>query len=702
MDAGGNDHAARHDSDHADDDQFHDSHSQVGTQSDSSLAHASLPSQPSSPSSSASAHTRSMEQQQAELRRVQAHREISRPFPLNFWPPTSASASPLPTDQRPRSSASRKNAGSALIDNKPKTEEDEPDEEEDDELMDPEVRAVKLLKEVFYDSLYEIFVVIPAAFLPVLLVFVLCDFEAYDIFTVKGPSAALNPYMEAIRYNLFFIFAYLSHVLCSIAAVAIPELVVLVLGPSQVKAVRALRMHMRYFVEIRSQVTLCLWLWSLIYLGSSVLYRSSFIDPVQLLHEEGASRAAVLLAAKPAADRAALLDELGSDKYHQIFEAGLAVLAIFALFVALEKYIMSAITLNFHRSAFATRIADANQRFTAFSRLFEAITRNVPKLAGSGRSVLYDFDSSTQLTLDINLQLNSVHRAQSVARTIYRTLLDGKDRDWVEVGDLEPFVKNPEETYALINSGLNDKLTSDALENELVDLYTTRENLLRSLQANGRVMKKLDRIFKYVFYLLAAIVASPFMDVGLSKIWAVVSLSFGGFAFLFKDSAKTIYQSLLFVFVMHTFDVGDRVVIDNETYIIEDIEIYTTKLVRWDGVLVYVTNSTLAAKTIENIRRSENMCLKQPLTVKGTTPTNALWTFKERLTELVQKDRANYTGYVELDDMDKMAAGADKMTFSVVIQTRGNFQNPARQNQRKVDILAKMADALQAAGVESV
>ncbi len=64
-----------------------------------------------------------------------------------------------------------------------------------------------------------------------------------------------------------------------------------------------------------------------------------------------------------------------------------------------------------------------------------------------------------------------------------------------------------------------------------------------------------------------------------------------GFSFIFGGSAKTAFDSLIFVFSTHPFDAGDRVVIDGYegSYCIQEITLYTTTL-RTSGRILYIPN----------------------------------------------------------------------------------------------------------------
>lgn len=51
------------------------------------------------------------------------------------------------------------------------------------------------------------------------------------------------------------------------------------------------------------------------------------------------------------------------------------------------------------------------------------------------------------------------------------------------------------------------------------------------------------------------------LQVNLSQMWITVSSLLLSFVFIFGNSIRTIYESAIFLFVVHPFDVGDQVLI---------------------------------------------------------------------------------------------------------------------------------------------
>lgn len=63
-------------------------------------------------------------------------------------------------------------------------------------------------------------------------------------------------------------------------------------------------------------------------------------------------------------------------------------------------------------------------------------------------------------------------------------------------------------------------------------------------------------------------------------------------------------QSIMFLFVVHPYDVGDALFINTEWSMVEEIALQYTLVQRYDGVRIWWPNHVLAAGAVMNISRS--------------------------------------------------------------------------------------------------
>ena len=102
-------------------------------------------------------------------------------------------------------------------------------------------------------------------------------------------------------------------------------------------------------------------------------------------------------------------------------------------------------------------------------------------------------------------------------------------------------------------------------------------------------------------------------QVNVTRLWVTASSALLSFVFIFGNSLRGIYESVVFLFVVHPFDVGDVVVplggasgsTAGEASRVEGIRLLTTTLVRLsDGARGCWPNAKLAAEPVLNLSRS--------------------------------------------------------------------------------------------------
>ena len=134
-----------------------------------------------------------------------------------------------------------------------------------------------------------------------------------------------------------------------------------------------------------------------------------------------------------------------------------------------------------------------------------------------------------------------------------------------------------------------------------------RKALAHSLNDTKTAVQQLHKLASAVVIVVIAVVSLLVMGVATTKVIFVVTSQLLLVGFMFQNMCKTIFESIIFVFVMHPFDVGDRCVVDGVQMVVEEMNILTTVFLRFDNEKVYYPNSVLLTKPISNFRRSPDM-----------------------------------------------------------------------------------------------
>lgn len=72
----------------------------------------------------------------------------------------------------------------------------------------------------------------------------------------------------------------------------------------------------------------------------------------------------------------------------------------------------------------------------------------------------------------------------------------------------------------------------------------------------------MDKLITGVLAIVTFVIWLVLLDIATTKLLLVFSSQFVGLAFMIGSTCKNIFESFVFVFVMHPYDVGDRCVVD--------------------------------------------------------------------------------------------------------------------------------------------
>lgn len=95
-----------------------------------------------------------------------------------------------------------------------------------------------------------------------------------------------------------------------------------------------------------------------------------------------------------------------------------------------------------------------------------------------------------------------------------------------------------------------------------MNVYLERKSLAHSLNDTKTAIDELNRLISVVLLVVIIIVWLLMMGFLTTQILVFISSQLLLVAFMFGNTAKTVFEAIIFVFVMHPYDVGDRCVID--------------------------------------------------------------------------------------------------------------------------------------------
>ncbi|PKA49967.1 Mechanosensitive ion channel protein 10 [Apostasia shenzhenica] len=262
---------------------------------------------------------------------------------------------------------------------------------------------------------------------------------------------------------------------------------------------------------------------------------------------------------------------------------------------------------------------------------------------------------------------------------------------YIEVEDLMRFLSKEEVAYIVpLFEGASEsgKIKKSALRNWVVKAYLDRKALAHSLNDTKTAVRQLHRLLTVVIIVLIIVITLLMMGFATTKVLVFISSQLLLLGFIFTNSCKMAFEAIIFVFVMHPFDVGDRCVIDGVQMIVEEMNILTTIFLQSDNTKIYYPNSVLATKPIRNFYRSPDMGDSVEFSVDISTTMENISALKARIKTYLENKpnhwRQNHSLVV------KDIVNVNKMNMVLYVKHTMNYQNIVEKNSRRTDLILEL------------
>ncbi|KIY94341.1 hypothetical protein MNEG_13621, partial [Monoraphidium neglectum] len=136
--------------------------------------------------------------------------------------------------------------------------------------------------------------------------------------------------------------------------------------------------------------------------------------------------------------------------------------------------------------------------------------------------------------------------------------------------------------FAYFDKDNDAAITADEMRSSVVAVFKERRNMAASLEVRRR--KRVDvldtdsivRSLQFGIGVAIHFVFSAVYLLGFSTFSALVL----AFTFVFGNSVRNVYESMLFLFVEHAYDVGDLLELDGSTWRVKQIDLMYTVLTK--------------------------------------------------------------------------------------------------------------------------
>lgn len=423
------------------------------------------------------------------------------------------------------------------------------------------------------------------------------------------------------------------------------------------------------------------------------------------------------------------------------------IVALFTLATLkfVEKIVIQWIATSFHQRTYSTRIENNKADIRQLVQLYEFAKgrlehrdsfwqrSNGPSVAGA-QTPLQSFHENARQVLGkvgqvankvghdligrkvnrnvsrqvVSELLRSTLAAHTLARLIYRSVVrDG--RDTVYPDDLKHVFETQEEVdaaFSVFDKDLNGDISIEEFEAVCNEIHLEKKAIAASLKDLDSVIEKLDKVFLVIIVVIAVIVFISILSGSAAAGLASAGTSFLGLAWMLQATAQEFLQSIIFIFIKHPFDVGDRVTIYGSTgadmtgddYYVTEISLLYTEFKKMQGHIVQAPNSLLNTLFILNQRRSNGLADVVPLEMRFGTPSHLIDELKERMLDFCLHNKRDYqpTIITEMTKLDQVRSCHMNMVF----MHKSNFQNELLRLNRHNKFVTELMDQMTQLGIQ--
>ncbi|XP_044983134.1 mechanosensitive ion channel protein 6-like isoform X1 [Hordeum vulgare subsp. vulgare] len=297
-------------------------------------------------------------------------------------------------------------------------------------------------------------------------------------------------------------------------------------------------------------------------------------------------------------------------------------------------------------------------------------------------------------------QIRTEDEAQLAAKQIFHNVAKPGSKH-IYLADLMRFMKQEEAIKAMhLFEGAQEhcRVGKKSLKNWVVNAFRERKALALTLNDTKTAVNKLNQMANVVVGLIVSALWLLILGVATTHFFVFLSSQLLVAVFVFGNTLKTIFEAIIFLFVMHPFDVGDRCEIEEVQVVVEEMNIMTTVFLRYDNLKIYYPNSVLATKPIFNFYRSPDMGEGVDFSIHVATPMEKLTLMKERILRYIDSKKEHwYPGaMVVLRDVDE----TNKLKVSIWLRHTLNFQDMGMRFVRRELVLQEMIRVLRDLDIE--
>lgn len=341
--------------------------------------------------------------------------------------------------------------------------------------------------------------------------------------------------------------------------------------------------------------------------------------------------------------------------------------AVVATICLIEKLILKAISHRYHTHCLESRISTnkfARKTTRSLKNYILAVTRKQKK--GTNGELIFDFIGKTTIQVD----------------------------DLYEYMDKDIACRY----FAILDVDLLGSMTKEQFCAAIDAMYNERNAIDRAFMDQCNILNKFNSLLMTIVWLLSFLICMVVMDPPIKFLVTFSITLLGGAMFMFRDTAKKAFDSIVFVIFTHPFDAEDWILIREEMYQVHEVGLWTTTFLTSEGKLTYIANRNLVSVPITNLRRSPQMSEAIPFTVVPSTSPEKIKVLESKLVAWLKLHERDYSpsmfiyGFKLIDK--------DHLKLEIKLTHRSNFNDQTKKDMRTRRFVFKLKEFINELGIE--
>lgn len=251
-----------------------------------------------------------------------------------------------------------------------------------------------------------------------------------------------------------------------------------------------------------------------------------------------------------------------------------------------------------------------------------------------------------KLVFDKCSEVTDEGAAKQLAFYIFWNVLEDKSRQYILRSDLQHFLpeKEVDGAFQLLDADGDGEPKWDECRDAVMRVFHQRQQLTASLQDTGSIIGTLHTILIFIIQVASIFLYLLVWHVDIVRVWVTLSSVILAFTFVFGASIRRAYENVMFLFVVHPFDVGDRLLIDGESYIVYKMKLSTTIFEQGSGTKVWYPNDRLMLMPIFNQTRADCARESFEFAMDLTTPVQTFEAVHDAAERYIQQHSKDFVG----------------------------------------------------------